>query len=308
MFDLFLKYAGNLTKRFNDGGGQPPEGPQTEPGGGPAEPQGTTPPEPLLAGKFKSPQDMERSYLELERKMSEQGQELGTLRQQAQQLPQQLPQLIEQNIQKAMEAQAAKQQQPLSAEQKREINERLLEQFNEDPTGVMQKMREEIFTEVQGTIKKQYEPLEQQVQHFDRMTKWNQQVQQVASKYPDYAEVAPLMQEVIGKHGNTLVNDPNGVEIAYFMAKGMKPAAPPSQDLLADDSFRQQVVQNQEVRNAVIADYLNQVRQGGTPPVVIGGQPAGASPSGAPMEIKTAKDATKAATGLFNKILGGGNQ
>ncbi|MDD5511549.1 MAG: hypothetical protein PHI12_12175 [Dehalococcoidales bacterium] len=316
MKHLLLKHADNLFKRFSDGGGEPPVGPpdgggtgSTSPDPGvsgaptPVDPQGTTPaPEPVYAGRFKSPQDMEKSYLELEKKLREQGQELGTLRPLAQQVNQ-LPAMIEQKIQQAIESQ----KQPLTLEQKREINEQLLEKFNDDPQGFLDNMRQEIFTEVQGAVKKQYEPLEQQIQNFDRQARWNAQVQQVAAKYPDYAEMVPLMQEVIGRHGNTLINDPSGVEIAYFMAKGMRPVqqADP-QRLLQDQNFRQQIVQNQEIRNQIIADYLNQIRQGGTPPVVIGGQPAGASPSSTPAQIKTAKDATKASLGLFQKFLGGG--
>jgi len=40
----------------------------------------------LWAGKYQTPEDLERSYEELQRKLGEQGQQLGTLQQQYQQL------------------------------------------------------------------------------------------------------------------------------------------------------------------------------------------------------------------------------
>jgi|GEM_PF-4051479 len=295
---MFKSPIGNICYRFSGGGGEPTGPPLAE--DQPAE--GTTPQEPLYANKFSDPRELEKAYITLEEKLGVQGQELGALRQQAQQL-QQLPQIIEQRVQSAMEAQAQKlQQQPLTPEQKREINEELLDQFNEDPSGFLENWRKDIFTEVQGELKKQYEPLEQKVQHYDQMARWNQQVQQVMAKYPDYAQMVPAMQQVIEMHGNSLINAPNGVEMAYLMAKGMNQP----ENLLQDQTIRQQIMSNQEIRNEIIADYMKQVREGNAPPVVIGGQPAGASPTGAPTEIKTARDASKASLSIFQKFLGGG--
>lgn len=341
MRHLLFRGADNLFKRFTGGGGQPasPAGPEppapgqtggpgatpaaatppgtpaatppaaTPPGAPTATPPGTpaapaippgtpaTTPQPLLAGRFKTPEELERGYVELLRRMADQGQELGRLRQ----LEIQLPNLVQQQVQTYLSQQQAAR--PMTEEERRKLNEQLMDEFQEDPSGFMDKLTKRIQEDIRRDFEQQLTPIQSKVQHYDRLAYWNQQLSEAAGKYPDFQQVLPEMRNVIMQFGEAITNSPAGVEMAYSIAKGRLGAA---QVNLQDPAVRQAVLQDPALRQQIIAEHYQQIRQGNAPPVVISGQPGGSPPATPSTEIRTLKDAGAAAAAYFKSKMGGG--
>ncbi len=166
--------------------------------------------EPLL-GKFKSVDDLVKSYQELERKLGSRDEEKEQLRQQLYMLQgylQALPQMG--------------QQQPMPEQQqaKDEYDELLaeFEQLYPGLTKAMTRQQEKAMSERLQQIEQKVGQALAPVQQFMMQEHFNRQALELAAKYPDFKDYAQDMMQIYQTQP-MLAAMPDGMETAYQMAK-----------------------------------------------------------------------------------------
>lgn len=166
--------------------------------------------EPLL-GKFKSVDDLVKSYQELERKLGSRDEEKEQLRQQLYMLQgylQALPQMG--------------QQQPTPEQQqaKDEYDELLaeFEQLYPGLTKAMIRQQEKVMSERLQQIEQKVGQAVAPVQQFMMQEHFNRQALELAAKYPDFKDYAQDMMQIYQTQP-MLAAMPDGMETAYQMAK-----------------------------------------------------------------------------------------
>jgi len=166
--------------------------------------------EPLL-GKFKSVDDLVKSYQELERKLGSRDEEKEQLRQQLYMLQgylQALPQMG--------------QQQPTPEQQqaKDEYDELLaeFEQLYPGLTKAMLRQQEKVMSERLQQIEQKIGQAVAPVQQFMMQEYFNRQALELAAKYPDFKDYAQDMMQIYQTQP-MLAAMPDGMETAYQMAK-----------------------------------------------------------------------------------------
>lgn len=232
----------------------------------------------LILGKFKSPEDLANSYSNLERMNTQTRQELA----QAQEIAQQAQAAVEQ-MKQQLQSVVNPQQPQLSQEQ---LNEQFMNKFYENPTATIQEMLKSI-------IEPQIQPIQQQIQVQQQQQVWNQAVSNFAQKTPDFDQWKGQMGQVLdaNPHLADLARVPNGLEIAYSMAKGQN-YQDPSTILQNQDFVKQNILGNQDIKNQIIQEYLQGLQQGSQAPTVINGQTNGSTPvvpEGKPQNMKEAR-------------------
>ena len=166
--------------------------------------------EPLL-GKFKSVDDLVKSYQELERKLGSRDEEKEQLRQQLYMLQgylQALPQMG--------------QQQPTPEQQqaKDEYDELLaeFEQLYPGLTKAMIRQQEKVMSERLQQIEQKVGQAVAPVQQFMMQEHFNRQALELAAKYPDFKDYAQDMMQIYQTQP-MLAAMPDGMETAYQIAK-----------------------------------------------------------------------------------------
>jgi len=284
---------------------------ETNPETGEPTPQtGDNPPAELeIPDKFKLPdgsintEALLKSYIEAEKKISEQGTQLGQVSALQEELAQ-LKAMIEQ-AQKPPEAQPQQPPQP-TPEEIAKYNEQFMEQFYENPIEALGQMMSQMVNQaIQQNVNPMLQPIMQQFEQQQKVEQYSRQIEECRQKYQDFDTMLPAMQNLIQEKQEFFDKLPEGeaMEVAYHMAKSQQ-LKPPEQ-LLQDPNFLQQVMQNETVKNSILKNYAQGVKQN-QPPVVIGNQPAAVPPAAPPTEIKSTSDAKKAALSYFQRIFGGG--
>lgn len=233
------------------------------------------------------------------RKIQEQAQQIQAQTQALQQMYQYMQALTAQQ-QQAMQqpAQQTQQAQPtLSPEELQRRNEELYNKLMESPAEVIEQIRREIREEIRSA---EISPVMQKLMEFERQQRLNYEAAQLHAKYPDAREMQPLMTQLVQQFPAVL-DMPGGLEILYSMAKVQSMQGQPSPEpltperALADPEFRRQILENEEVRKAVLSEHVRQVKtEAEKTPTLIGGQPAGSPPTTPPAQPKTFREATKA--------------
>ncbi len=166
--------------------------------------------EPLL-GKFKSVDDLVKSYQELERKLGARDEEKEQLRQQLYMLQgylQALPQMG--------------QQQPTPEQQqaKDEYDELLaeFEQLYPGLTKALIRQQEKVMSERLQQIEQKIGQAVAPVQQFMMQEYFNRQALELAAKYPDFKDYAQDMMQIYQTQP-MLAAMPDGMETAYQIAK-----------------------------------------------------------------------------------------
>lgn len=155
------------------------------------------------------------------------------------------------------------------------------QQLAEDPSAAIAALKEEI---TQQAIA----PLQQELQALKTQTEIARQIESVAQR-PDFNDLRPAMEQILNEQPH-LADLPNAVEVLYTMARGQTAKAP--DELLSDEAFRQKLLQDEAIRNAVLTQHAQGV-QAQSPPPVIGNQ-AGAVTTSPPESPKTLSEATTA--------------
>lgn len=179
----------------------------------------------LILGKFKSVDDLAKSYDELQRKLGARDEEKEQLRQQLAMLQgylQALPQLMGQQVPQVQQVQGQPQAQAAVDEHEKVLHE--LEELYPGLTKAIEKRSERLVSERLSQLEKKLSETLTPVQQFMTQEYFNRQALQLAGKYPDFREVAQDMMAVYQEQP-MLAALPNSMEVAYQIAKARKTLA-----------------------------------------------------------------------------------
>lgn len=142
--------------------------------------------------------------------------------------------------------------------------------------------------------------LQEQLQPIVMEREWNNQIQQMYETYPDFDNFVNDINALVQANPDKYANQ-GGLEEAYFRVKAEKASQMNPESLLQDQQFLQNYVfNNQEIRNTILNQYMQQKQQTNqTVPNVMGNQ-GGFTPQTPDSQPKTLKEASKA----FLKQLG----
>lgn len=296
---------------------EPPAEPEVIPGEPEPEPEPTPSPEPQvdIPDKFRLPDGsinpkFIQSYQNMESMFTKQAQQINDLTQ------------VVINLQnQVLTNQTAPQYTPPeppapTPEELAAANEAWLERFYENPQKTLQDV---IANTIQSQLDPILAPIMQDREFQQSVQTYSQQVAALGQKYPDLDQYRPAMQDILnaaqdpssGLNLEAILDQDGAMEAIYLMAKG-KTAQPPApapvsktpEELLKDQNFLAQVVNNPEVQKMILANVQAQLKGEPKPPVV-GARPGGAAPGLEPVSIKSTKDAARASQSYFQKVFGG---
>lgn len=255
--------------QITENGGQVQEGqePSQAPQGLEQPSQAPNNADQLILGKFRSPDELANGYVNVEKAFSQKAQEASALQQQNEQLQAALEQM-KQQIGNVVNPQSQEPQ--MTPEQ---MNEQFMNQFYENPTQSIQQMVQSM---IEKAVMPQIQPIKQQYEEQQAQQQWSNNLNQFAVKTPDFEQWKPHMQQIMESMPN-LYDMPNGLEVAYNMAKGQN-YQEPTQLLQNQDFVKQNILGNQDIKNQIIQEYLQSLKQGNQAPTVISGQANGSMP------------------------------
>ena len=238
-------------------GGQPVPGPQTQ--------------EQLIGGKFKSQDELLNAYTNLEAMATRKAQEAAQYKSIAEQMQKQQTQ-----SQNPVNQQISQEPSDDGTVDPLTDSESLTELLYSDPAKVIQMILDRSKQQTDSSLA----PINQEREEQARQNDWRGRVDAFQSTHPDTVEWSADMSQILTENPQ-LRDQENGLEIAYNAARGQKYAPPQQVDptsYLKDENFvNQNIINNPEIKNRVIRQYLSELQNGGTP-VTIGGQAAGNSP------------------------------
>lgn len=246
------------------------------------EPVQEAPPDPekLIMGKFKTQEDLEQSYTESQKKITEQGQALAE---------------AQRRLQEFEAAQAAKQEPPEpqgqpqelvpqgpTPEEQAQFEEQFFNEWSDKPLETTMNLVQKVVQQAIQQAMQPVMPLVQSHNQYQAQAEWNSRIEQFTSdpSRSDFDSLRPVMAELADKMPE-LQDRPDAIEALYFMAKGRTQAQQPQtpEQLLQDPAFIEKIMQNEAIRNQVIQKHVIDPVKQGQPPVVMGSQPGGVAPS-----------------------------
>lgn len=272
----------------------------------------------LFAGKFKTADDMERSYSELEKWNTQLAQRYGLppdagvqrsvidiARAQAQELETLRAQMTAQEQYAGQGTQDVTQAQPNLLDNLGMTAEEFTDLLYTEPERVLAIFQEQAKTAAVTQIHAwQQEQQTQAAQHQARVENWADQLMHTQASYSDFPQYKDQVIAYI-EANQALESLPNAVELAYKAIKADSLTSGPLtiEDVLADDNFLRKIIQSDKVRTEVLRGHVEAIRQNAPPPV-ISGQTPGLPPASGKEEIKSLKQASEAARSFFDRMAG----
>lgn len=231
--------------------------------------------EPLILGKFKSQDDVVKSYVNLESLSTKNAQQLSQIRAENERLAQELESI------KASKQETPPIQEELTPEKLEQMKDAELELMMSDPVGYKKKLLEDIKSE----LKKDIAPAQTWIQKEESQRKWNEATATFAETNPDFKELTAEIVEVFNEFPTLYQKSPDAaLQKAYELAKNSKLAKEASsnkvnpEELAKDPEFlKKYVYSNPEVTNTVLKSHLKNISDGAPPPTInssTGGSPA----------------------------------
>ena len=301
-------------------GEEPPEGEQQK--GGEEPPAGEpSAPEPqfseevmkVIPDKFKNEdgsvnfEALSKSYSEMEKVYHKRGEENSNLKKQLEQRQTPKPG-------GKPEGEPETKPKPKTPEELEADNEKMLQEFYDNPGDFMSKMRQQAKEESMAEAMEQFKPVLQDHQVRMAQQRYSSLEAQVKDANEDFDQYREPMQGVIKEQGDTLLamqqmaekegKDFNIIQTVYEIAKGRsaQPAqqGPSITEMLQDDEAIDLILKDENIRNKILKTHVDKVKSGGAPPVI--GAKGGQPPASPPNEIKNTKDATKHAKAYFKQF------
>lgn len=268
-----------------------------------ASPQGTPAIEQLDFAGRKVPvtdpiiKDIHKDYSHLQKTFQETNQTVKSLQEQNQVYMQMIQQF---QSQQAPAAPAAPPQpQGPTAEEIESFSQQYMDQFYENPIAANQMLFQSPFMQdvlnqrIEAAVNQILGPMQQKEQ-------FNTEVQTMSQKYPDFNTHIDAMQEVIDKNPKLAEL---GLETVYMVAKGQNAQPTPGvEQLLQDPAFKQNLMANEQFKNEIINQYMqNRTTTNQQIPPVMGNQPGGSTPTIPAQSPKSIGEASK----MFSRFLNG---
>lgn len=230
-----------------------------------------TQPEPeLILGKFKTKEDLAKSYTELEQYNSRRNAELSQKSNELVQRDNELAQLRQQLENQRTQNQASNvpqpqqapqmQQEPLNGdiEAKREALNNL---FYDDILEFDKKFKEEAKAEALAAFKQEFGPELKILENQKISAEMNRKVQEFQQIHPDLLNMSNEIFQVIQMFPE-LNQRPDGLEKAYAAATQLKQINKPPEQLLQDQNFVDNyIINNPNIENRIVQSYMQKVRQ-----------------------------------------------
>lgn len=182
-------------------------------------------------------------------------------------------------------------------------NEQIRQQFENNPMEFVKSIQDQAKEQALSEFKNQYEPMIKETQQLGNKMKWQDQVRQFNSQNPEAQKYIPQITEVL--RGNPgLMSTSNPLDSAYKMAVAnnlLGNGGNVVQGILGNEEYRQQIMQNPELKQAIIQEYQQGLNSGqqGIPPLM--GSQGGNIPAGGGETPNNLKEAKAAAIRRFQQ-------
>jgi hypothetical protein len=265
------------------------------------EPPQTTPTEPrnnYIPDKFRAADGslnsdaLLKSYVNMESMFGKQSTQMNDLQQTVIALQQQIVQQAQSN------AQPEDQLTPEEIQAKlEEDNDKFWEIYNENPRQAIADLIKEVVSPI-------IEPVQQSFQQQQQVQEWSKQISAFEKDHADFYDLLPDIKGIIDANKEYFDTHENGLQLAYDIAKSKKPdnvqpqlqPPPTAEDLLKDPNFIAKITSDPAIKNAILQQHMQELKNNGAPPVV-GSLGTGLPSTTVPVDLKdpkTAKEALKA--------------
>lgn len=275
------------------------------------------PPE-LILGKFKSMDEVLKSYKNQEAALTRAFMDKANLAREKTALEEKLQELETKVNQPTIPqpAQQFQQPQPQQAPEP-EINpEEFLEAFYKNPIGSLKKIVEDttksVTEKVKADMQAKYDPIRTEIQQQKVQRHWYNAYSEFATNTPDFEQYLDAMQEFMSATGMGNETDPEkigqNIKFAYQYAKGANPTTPdttPSNldDLLKDEAFIAKLMENSEIKQKIINQHMQTIQQNRPPQGI--STPGGMAPAAPPPQIpKNFNEAARLAGAIYDSNFG----
>lgn len=196
------------------------------------------------------------------------------------------------------------QPQPLTREQIEEQNENIRQQFENNPMEFVKSIQQQAKEQAMNEFKTQYDPMIKQTQMLNNKLSWQDQVREFTSSNPEAQKYMPQITQVLQENPG-LINTKNPLDAAYKVAVAnnlLGNGGDVVQGILSNEEYKTQIMQNPELKQAIIQEYQNQLNSGqpGIPPIM-GNAPGGSIPVSGGETPKNLKEARMSALRRFQQ-------
>lgn len=235
-----------------------------------------TPPQ-LILGKFKSYEELERAYSNLEGFTTQTRQELSSIKQ-----------LLEQKQTEVKPPEEAPKEE--SAEELSARKEAFLNKFYDDPLKVIEDMNKKAEQRAEEIAKQMVAPIFKEREESKKQQEWNTKAIRFKEEHPDMVQYSDKMVKFLETNPEIADKD-NAIELAYNYAKGASNIISP-EEMLKDPDFIQKVISNENIRNELLKAAAESTRKGNPPSVISSGVSSGGKAVASPPQVpKTFKEA-----------------
>lgn len=244
-----------------------------------------TPPE-LILGKFKSYEELEKAYSNLEGFNTQTRQELSSIKQmlEQRQIEEKPPEVSPEEVD----------EEELAARK-----EAFLNRFYDNPMEVIEELNKKAETRAEEIAKQMVAPIFKEKEEVRKQQEWNSKAMQFKEQHPDMMQYSDKMVSFLESNPEIADKD-NAFELAYNYSKGVSSNATPD-EMLKDPEFIKKIMGDENIRNELLKAAAENSRKGNPPSLISSGIATGgkavASP---PQEPKTFKEAGQ----MFIKSLG----
>lgn len=181
-------------------------------------------------------------------------------------------------------------------------NEKIRQQFETNPMEFVKSIQQQAKEQALSEFKNQYDPIVKETQQLGNKLRWQDQIRQFTSTNPEAQKYMPQITEVL-KGNPGLMSTANPLDSAYKMAVAnnlLGNGGDVVQGILGNEDYKAQIMQNPELRQAIINEYQQSLNQGqqGLPPIM-GNTQGGSIPASGGEMPKNLKEASQAARRRF---------
>jgi hypothetical protein len=152
--------------------------------------------------------------------------------------------------------QLAQQPQPTEAQAQPENISANVQDWSEETWQTFYDKPQEVLGQIVNQAVQQF--ANEKLEPIVREREWNNELQRMYQQYPDFDSYVNDVQALINQEPNRYANRQGGLEEAYYRAKATSAVANPAQ-LAQDPNFVQQyVLNNPQLQNQVVQNYLQQ--------------------------------------------------
>lgn len=204
---------------------------------------------------------------------------------------------------------------PMTAEQREEMNYKLREQFDSDPMAFMEQMKSEAEQNALNKLQQQYQPMFEQTQQLNNRLNWHNKVRDFMTANPS-AQAYSTEMTLILRENPQLMQSANPLQTAYQMATARELVGQNGgnvvDNMMNNNKYREQLVNNEALRQAIIQDYTNklngQMSQAQQMPPIMGNNQSGSTiPASGGETPRNLSEAKQSALRRIQLMQGGGN-